>query len=111
LKILKLNSNSTSSEFVPKRFFQLVLSFYSIGISKNLWKNYSIKIGNGNKNKYTNVVFYKKSFSYPIIKIKYSKINNQDYIEIENNHQKINFSDINLINYWFKNYFLDKAKI
>ncbi|MDA1284700.1 MAG: hypothetical protein O3C61_07215, partial [Proteobacteria bacterium] len=71
MKILKLNNNSTFNEFVPKHFFQLVLSFYSIGISINLWKNYSIKIGNDNKNKYTNVIFYKKNFSYPIIKIKY----------------------------------------
>ena len=111
MKILKLNHNPKEIEFVPKRFFQIILSFYSIGISKNMWKNYSIQIGNDTKNKYTNIIFYMKSFSYPIIRIRYFKSHNKNFIEIDNNIKKTNLSNINEINIWFKNYFLDKAKI
>ena len=111
MKILKLNHNSNEIEFVPKRFFQVVLSFYSIGISKNMWKNYSIQIGNDAKNKTADIIFYMKNFSYPIIKIKYFNSHNRNYIEVDNNIKKINLSNINDINIWFKKYFLDKAKI
>ena len=111
MKILKLNHNSNEIEFVPKRFFQVVLSFYSIGISKNMWKNYSIQIGNDAKNKHANIIFYMKNFSYPIIKIKYFNSRNKNYFEVDNNIKKTNLSNINEINIWFKNYFLDKAKI
>ena len=84
MKILKLNHNSNEIEFVPKRFFQVVLSFYSIGISKNMWKNYSIQIGNDAKNKTADIIFYMKNFSYPIIKIKYFNSHNRNYIEVDN---------------------------
>ena len=76
-----------------------------------MWKNYSIQIGNNNKNKHTNIIFYMKNFSYPIIKIKYYNCQNKKFIEIDNNIKKTNLSNINEINSWFKNYFLDKAKI
>ena len=89
LKILKLNHNSAEIEFIPKRFFQIVLSFYSIGISKNMWKNYSIQIGNNNKNKHTNIIFYMKNFSYPIIKIKYYNSQSKKFIEIDNNIKQL----------------------
>ena len=111
MKILNLNHNSKEIEFVPKRFFQIVLSFYSIGISKNMWKNYSIQIGNDAKNKTADIIFYMKNFSYPIIKIKYFNSHNKNYIEIDNNIKKTNLSNINEINIWFKNYLLDNAKI
>ena len=52
-----------------------------------------------------------KNFSYPIIKIKYFNTRNKICIEINNNKKKTNLSNINEINIWFKNYFLDKAKI
>ena len=52
-----------------------------------------------------------KNFSYPIIKIKYYNSHNKKFIEIDNNINKTNLSNINEINSWFKNYFLDKAKI
>ena len=111
MKILKLNHNSNEIEIVPKHFFQIVLSFYSIGISKNIWKNYSIQIGNDAKNKHADIIFYMKNFSYPIIKIKYFNIRNKICVEINNNNKKTNLSNINEINIWVKNYFLDKAKI
>ena len=33
----------------------------TIGISKNMWKNYSIQIGNDAKNKTANIIFYMKN--------------------------------------------------
>ncbi|MAV82956.1 MAG: hypothetical protein CMI90_05805 [Pelagibacteraceae bacterium] len=111
MKILNLNSNSIRNEIVPKIFFQRVLSFYSIGISKNLWKNYSIKIGNDNKKKYTTIIFYKSNFYYPIVSIKYFYFDNQDNFQIENNDKKTKLNNISQINSWFQNYFLKKAKI
>ena len=76
-----------------------------------MWKNYSIQIGNNNKNKHTNIIFYMKNFSYPIIKIKYYNSQNKKFIEIDNNIKKTNLSNISEISSWFKNYFLDKAKM
>ena len=70
-----------------------------------------IQIGNDAKNKHANIIFYMKNFSYPIIKIKYFNSRNKNYIEVDNNIKKTNLSNINEINIWFKNYFLDKAKI
>ena len=60
----------------------------SIGISKNIWKNYSIQIGNDAKNKHADIIFYMKNFSYPIIKIKYFNTRNKICIEIDNNKKK-----------------------
>ena len=111
LKILKLNSISENYTIVPKKFFQQVLSFYSMGISKNLWKNYSIKINNEKKNNFATVTFYKTNFLYPVILIKYQNKNNQDFIEIQNNEKSEILTDLNQIKFWFSNYFLDKAKI
>ncbi len=111
MKILKINNNSSFIEIVPKIFFKQVLSSYSLGIAKNLWKNYSIHIGNKKKGNDTYITFYKTNFLYPVIKIKYYRINNKEYIEVNHNAQKIILCSMIELSFWFKNYFLDKAKI
>ena len=111
MKILKLNNYSTLSEIIPKRLFQLALSSYSVGLSKNLWKNYSVQIGNKKNQNLANIIFYKTNFYFPVITISYTRYKDQEYIEINNNIKSKKFNNIAEINYWFRDYFLDKAKI
>ena len=111
LKILKLNNYSSLSEIIPKKLFQLALSSYSIGLLKNLWRNYSIRIGNKNNRNFTSIIFYKTNFNFPVITISCSRYKDREYIEIYNNTKKHKINNIIEMSYWFKNYFLDKPKI
>jgi len=70
LKILNINKNYNDT--IPKKTFQYILNTYSYGLSKNIWRNYSIQTHDTNFKK-TKITFYKSNFSFPIIKIVYSK--------------------------------------
>ncbi len=44
MKIINLNTNHSYS--IPKETFQYILNTYSYGLSKNIWRNYSIQTPN-----------------------------------------------------------------
>ena len=108
MKIINLNNNPNYS--IPKKTFQYLLSTYSYGLSKNIWKNYSIQTAD-TKNSKTNITFYKSNFSFPIIKINYSNKYNRESFEVSYNNNKKKFNDLSSLNIWLKNYFFSKPKI
>ena len=108
MKIINLNTNSNYS--IPKKTFQYLLNAYSYGLSKNIWKNYSIQTTDSKHSK-TNITFYKSNFSFPIIKIVYSKKFDKEIFEITYRDKKKNFSTLNSLNAWLKNYFFNKPKM
>ncbi len=79
MKIINLNTNSNYS--IPKKTFQYLLNAYSYGLSKNIWKNYSIQTTDSKHSK-TNITFYKSNFSFPIIKINYSNKYDREFFEV-----------------------------
>ena len=89
-EIKTLNESKTQNDFMQslQQMSTEEKDLNSIGISKNIWKNYSIQIGNDAKNKHADIIFYMKNFSYPIIKIKYFNTRNKICIEIDNNKKK-----------------------
>ena len=108
MNIENLNSNSRYS--IPKKTFQYILSTYSYGLSKNIWRNYSIQ--NVSKDfKKTNITFYKSNFSFPIIKINYSNKFGSEIFEISYNNKKKNFNTVLSLKLWLENYFFSKPKI
>ena len=91
MKIINLNTNSSYS--IPKKTFQYLLNTYSYGLSKNIWKNYSIQTADS-KNSKTNITFYKSNFSFPVIKINYSNKYDREFFEVSYNNKKKIFSKI-----------------
>ena len=79
MKILNINKNYNDT--IPKKTFQYILNTYSYGLSKNIWRNYSIQTHDTNFKK-TKITFYKSNFSFPIIKIVYSKKFDKEIFEI-----------------------------
>ena len=57
--------------------------------------------------KKTKITFYKSNFSFPIIKIIYSKKFDKEIFEITYRDKKKNFSTLNSLNAWLKNYFFN----
>ncbi len=108
MKIINLNINSNYS--IPKKTFQYLLNTYSYGLSKNIWKNYSIQTANS-KNSKTNITFYKSNFSFPVIKINYSNRYNREYFEVSYNNKRKIFSNLSSLNIWLYNYFFSNPKI
>ena len=108
MKILNLNTNYNYS--IPKKTFQYILNTYSYGLSKNLWRNYSIQLSDKTTKK-TKITFYKSSFSFPIIKINYSKKFGREIFEVTHNNKKKEFTNLVSLNLWLKNYFFSKPKI
>ena len=105
MKILNINKNNIDT--IPKKTFQYILNTYSYGLSKNIWRNYSIQTQDSNYKK-TKITFYKSNFSFPIIKIIYSKKFDKEIFEITYKDRKKNFSTLNSLNAWLKNYFINK---
>ena len=108
MKILNLNTNHKYS--IPKKTFQYILNTYSYGLSKNIWRNYSIQTPNEQFQK-TKITFYKSNFSFPIIKINYSNKLDKEVFEVTHNSKKKIFSNIKSPNLWLKNYFFSKPRI
>ena len=108
MKILNINKNYIDT--IPKKTFQYILNTYSYGLSKNIWRNYSIQTQDA-KHKKTKIIFYKSNFSFPIIKIIYSKKFDKEIFEITYRDKKKNFSNLNSLNEWLKNYFFNKPKM
>ena len=108
MKIINLNNNSNNS--IPKKTFQYLLNTYSYGLSKNIWKNYSIHPANS-KYSETNITFYKSNFSFPIIKINYSNKYDCEFFEVSYDNKRKIFSNLSSLNIWLKNYFFSKPKI
>ena len=108
MKILNINKNYNDT--IPKKTFQYILNTYSYGLSKNIWKNYSIQTQDINYKK-TKITFYKSNFSFPIIKIVYSKKFGKEIFEITYKNKKKNFTTIASLNSWLKNYFFSKPSI
>ena len=108
MKILNINKNYI--ETIPKKTFQYILNTYSYGLSKNIWRNYSIQTHDTNYNK-TKITFYKSNFSFPIIKIVYSKKFDKEIFEITYRDKKKNFFTLGSLNAWLKNYFFTKPSI
>ncbi len=107
MKIINLNTNNHS---IPKKTFQYLLNTYSYGLSKNIWKNYSIQTANKKFQK-TKITFYKSNFSFPIIKINYSNKIDKEVFEITYNNYKKIFNNLSSLNLWLKNYFFSKPKM
>ncbi len=108
MKIININKNYTDT--IPKKTFQYILNTYSYGLSKNIWRNYSIQTQN-TKYKKTKITFYKSNFSFPIIKIVYSKKFDKEIFEITYKDRKKYFSTLGSLNAWLKNYFFIKPSI
>ena len=108
MKIINLNTNSSYS--IPKKTFQYLLNTYSYGLSKNIWKNYSIQTADSKYSK-TNITFYKSNFSFPIIKIYYSNKFDKEMFEIKYNSKKKIFSNLESLKIWLKNYFFSNPRI
>ena len=108
MKILNINKNYTDP--IPKKTFQYILNTYSYGLSKNIWRNYSIQTQD-NSYKKTKITFYKSNFSFPIIKIVYSKKFDKEIFEITYRDKKKNFFTLDSLNAWLKNYFFTKPSI
>ena len=108
MKILNINKNHIDT--IPKKTFQYILNTYSYGLSKNIWRNYSIQTQDSNYKK-TKITFYKSNFSFPIIKIIYSKKFDKEIFEVTYKDKKKNFSTLNSLNVWLKNYFFNKPKM
>ena len=108
MKILNINKNYNDT--IPKETFQYILNTYSYGLSKNIWRNYSIQTHDANHKK-TKITFYKSNFSYPIIKIFYSKKFDKEIFEIIYKNKKKNFTTLTSLNTWLKNYFFTKPSI
>ena len=108
MKIINLNTNSNYS--IPKKTFQYLLNTYSYGLSKNIWKNYSIQTADSKHSK-TNITFYKSNFSFPIIKINYSNKYDREFFEVSYNNKRKVFSNLSSLNIWLNNYFFSKPKI
>ena len=101
MKILNINKNHIDT--IPKKTFQYILNTYSYGLSKNIWRNYSIQTQDSNYKK-TKITFYKSNFSFPIIKIIYSKKFDKEIFEVTYKDKKKNFSTLNSLNVWKKKY-------
>ena len=108
MKILNINKNYNDT--IPKKTFQYILNTYSYGLSKNIWRNYSIQTHDTNF-KETMITFYKSNFSFPIIKIIYSKKFDKEIFEITYKNKKKNFTTLTSLNSWLKNYFFTKPSI
>ena len=108
MKIINLNTNHNYS--IPKKTFQYILSTYSYGLSKNIWRNYSIQTSNKDFNK-TKITFYKSNFSFPIIKINYSNKSDKEIFEVAYNNKKKIFGNLASLKIWLKNYFFSSPKI
>ena len=108
MKILNINKNYIDT--IPKKTFQYILNTYSYGLSKNIWRNYSIQT-HDISNKKTKITFYKSNFSFPIIKIVYSKKFDKEIFEITYKDKKKNFFTLSSLNAWLKNYFFTKPSI
>ena len=108
MKIINLNTNLRSP--IPKKTFQYILNTYSYGLSKNIWRNYSIQTPDKEFNK-TKITFYKSNFSFPIIKIYYSNKFDKEIFEIKYNSKKKIFSNLESLKIWLKNYFFSNPKI
>ena len=108
MKIINLNNNRTYP--IPKKTFQYILNTYSYGLSKNIWRNYSIQTPDKDFNK-TKITFYKSNFSFPIIKIYYSNKFDKEIFEIKHNNKKKIFSNLESLKIWLKNYFFSNPKI
>ena len=108
MKILNINKNYNDT--IPKKTFQYFLNTYSYGLSKNIWRNYSIQTHDTNYKK-TKITFYKSNFSFPIIKIVYSKKFDKEIFEITYMYKKKNFTTLTSLNSWLKNYFFAKPSI
>ena len=108
MKILNINKNYIDT--IPKKTFQYILNAYSYGLSKNIWRNYSIQTQDNNYKK-TRITFYKSNFSFPIIKIVYSKKFDKEIFEITHRDKKKNFYTLNSLNTWLKDYFFTKPNI
>ncbi len=108
MKILNLNNNYNYS--IPKKTFQYILNTYSYGLSKNIWRNYSIQSANKDIKK-TRITFYKSNFSFPVIKIQYSNKYDKEIFEVTYNNKKKDFTNLMSLNLWLKNYFFSKPKI
>ena len=108
MKIINLNTNYTDT--IPKKTFQYILNTYSYGLSKNIWRNYSIQTQDTSYKK-TKITFYKSNFSFPIIKIVYSKKFDKEIFEITYRDKKKNFLTLDSLNAWLKNYFFTKPSI
>ena len=108
MKILNINKNYNDT--IPKKTFQYILNTYSYGLSKNIWRNYSIQTQDTNYKK-TKITFYKSNFSYPIIKIVYSKKFDMEIFEITYKNKKKNFNNLTSLNSWVRNYFFTKPSI
>ena len=108
MKIINLNNNRTYP--IPKKTFQYILNTYSYGLSKNIWRNYSIQTPDKDFYK-TKITFYKSNFSFPIIKIYYSNKFDKEIFEIKYNNKKKIFSNLESLKIWLKNYFFSNPKI
>ena len=108
MKILNINKNYIDT--IPKKTFQYILNTYSYGLSKNIWRNYSIQTQD-TSHKETKITFYKSNFSFPIIKIVYSKKFDKEIFEITYRDKKKNFFTLDSLNAWLKNYFFTKPSI
>ena len=108
MKILNINKNYIDT--IPKKTFQYILDTYSYGLSKNIWRNYSIQTQDTSYKK-TKITFYKSNFSFPIIKIVYSKKFDKEIFEIIYRDKKKNFFTLDSLNAWLKNYFFTKPSI
>ncbi len=108
MKILNINKNYNDT--IPKKTFQYILNTYSYGLSKNIWRNYSIQTHETTYKK-TKITFYKSNFSFPIIKIVYSKKFDKEIFEITYKNKKKNFTTLTSLNNWLKNYFFTKPSI
>ena len=108
MKIINLNNNRTYP--IPKKTFQYILNTYSYGLSKNIWRNYSIQTPDKDFNK-NKITFYKSNFSFPIIKIYYSNKFDKEIFEIKYNNKKKIFSNLESLKIWLKNYFFSNPRI
>ena len=108
MKILNLNNNHSYT--IPKKTFQYILNTYSLGLSKNIWRNYSIQTPNKDFPD-TKIIFYKSNYSYPIIKINYSNKLDKEVFQIVYNNKKKTFNNLRSLNLWLKNYFFSSPKI
>ncbi len=108
MKILNLNKNHSYS--IPKKTFQYILNTYSHGLSKNIWRNYSIQTSDEDFKK-TKITFYKSNFSFPIIKIYYSNKFDREIFEVNYKNKKKYFTNLESLNFWLKSYFFSNPKI